>query len=233
MDLDFILRANPDYIEDLFRQYSRDPGSVGADWAHFFAGFELGSNGRPVAPTSAHQAERVMGVFDLIHTYRELGHLIADLNPLGGNLTEHPLLVLEDFGFTEADLDRVVQCPTFRRQPQARLRELIALLKATYCRTIAVEYMYISDKAQRDWLKDHMEPTLNEPALDVDDRRHVFSTLVASTGFEEFLQTKYVGQKRFSLEGAEVLIPLLDTLIEEAGGAGSRRSSWRCRTAAA
>ena len=226
MDLDFILRANPDYIDDLYRQYSRDPGSVGADWAHFFAGFEFGSNGRGApavaapAPAPAAPADRVIGVLDLIHTYRELGHLIADLNPLGGNLTEHPLLATEEFGFTESDLDRTVQCPNFRRQPQATLGELIALLRATYCRTIAVEYMYISDKTQRDWLKERMEPTLNEPLLDGDDRRHVYGTLVAATGFEEFLHTKYVGQKRFSLEGAEVLIPLLDTLIEDAGGAG-------------
>ena len=220
MDLDFILRANPDYIEDLYQQYRRAPGSVGADWAHFFAGFEMGSSGRAPVPTAARQTERAIGVFDLIHTYREFGHLIADLNPLGDNLTEHPLLDMEEFGFGEADLDRVVQCPTFRRQPQATLRELIALLKATYCRTVAAEYMYISDKAQRDWLKEHMEPTLNEPTLAAEDRRHVFSTLVAATGFEEFLHTKYVGQKRFSLEGGEVLIPLLDTLIEDAGGAG-------------
>ncbi|MBX3027895.1 2-oxoglutarate dehydrogenase E1 component [bacterium] len=225
MDLDFILRANPDYIDDLYRQYRRDPGSVGADWAHFFAGFELGSNGhRAPAPATAaappEAAERIFGVQDLIHSYRELGHLIADLNPLGGNLTEHPLLAMQEFGFRESDLDRLVECPHFRRQPQATLRELITLLKATYCRTIAVEYMYISDKTQRDWLKERMEPTLNEPQLTAEDRRHVYDRLVAATGFEEFLHTKYVGQKRFSLEGAEVLIPLLDTLVEESGGAG-------------
>jgi 2-oxoglutarate dehydrogenase E1 component len=225
MDLDFVLRANPDYIDDLYRQYARDPGSVGADWAHFFAGFELGSDGHRApavaAPAAAPaEAERVTGVQDLIHTYREFGHLIADLNPLGGNLREHPLLAIQEFGFSERDLDRTVQCPHFRRQPQATLRELISLLKATYCRTIAVEYMYISDKTQRDWLKEHMEPTLNEPQLEADDRRHIYATLVAATGFEEFLHTKYVGQKRFSLEGGEVLIPLLDTLIEESGAAG-------------
>jgi 2-oxoglutarate dehydrogenase E1 component len=226
MDLDFILRANPDYIDDLYRQYSRDPNSVGADWAHFFAGFELGSNGHrapavaAAAPAQPEEAERVTGVQDLIHTYREFGHLIADLNPLGGKLEEHPLLAIEEFGFADDDLDRTVQCPHFRRQPTATLRELIALLQATYCRTIGVEYMYISDKTQRDWLKEHMEPTLNEPLLDAADRRHIYGTLVAATGFEEFLHTKYVGQKRFSLEGGEVLIPLLDTLVEESGAAG-------------
>ena len=98
MDLDFILRANPDYIEDLFRQYSRDPRSVGADWALFFAGFELGQAvGRPGGGSTRPSA--VLGVFDLIHSYRELGHLIADLDPLGQNPTEHPLLALAEFGF--------------------------------------------------------------------------------------------------------------------------------------
>jgi 2-oxoglutarate dehydrogenase E1 component len=217
MDLDFILRANPDYVEELYRQYTRDPGSVGADWAHFFAGFEFGNDGRA---TSARQAERVIGVFDLIHSYRELGHLIANLNPLGGNLTEHPLLALDEFGFTEAELDRVVQCPSFKGCAQASLRELIDLLRATYCGTLATEYMYISDKAQREWLQERMEPTRNQPVLTTEDRLHILAKVSAATSFEEFLHTKYVGQKRFSLEGAEALIPMLDTLIDDAGSAG-------------
>jgi 2-oxoglutarate dehydrogenase E1 component len=217
MDLDFILRANPDYIEDLYRQYLRDPHAIGADWAHFFAGFEYALDGRrPAAPES----ERSIAVLDVIHSYRELGHLIANLNPLGGNASDHPLLALSEFGFEESDLDRIVQCPTFRGHPQASVRELIALLRETYCGTLGVEYMYISDKTQRDWLKERMEPSLNKPALSTDDRLHIFSKLAASTGFEEFLHTKYVGQKRFSLEGAETLIPLLDALIEESGAIG-------------
>jgi 2-oxoglutarate dehydrogenase E1 component len=217
MDLDFILRANPDYIEDLYRQYLRAPQTVGADWAHFFAGFEYGADGRPAA---AVQSERQLGVLDLIHSYRELGHLTANLNPLGGNATTHPLLELSEFGFDEADLDLVVQCPTFRGHTQLAVRDLIGQLRATYCGNIAVEYMYISDKTQRDWLKERMEPTLNQPQLSAEDRLHIFSKLAAATGFEEFLHTKYVGQKRFSLEGAEALIPMLDFLIEESGAAG-------------
>jgi len=224
MDLDFILRANPDYIDDLYRQYQRDPHAVGADWAHFFAGFELGTNGhRPATaavPDSTPQVERLVGIFDLIHTYRELGHLIADLNPLGGNLIEHPLLDLSQFGITDADLERMVRTQPFRGRDQATLRELLDLLHATYCGTFAVEFMYMPDKTRRDWLKERMEPTLNRPALTVDDRRRIFDKLNAATGFEEFLGTKYVGQKRFSLEGAEALIPLLDVLIDDAGSAG-------------
>ncbi|MGH7787480.1 MAG: 2-oxoglutarate dehydrogenase E1 component [Candidatus Binatia bacterium] len=219
MDLDFILRANPDYVEELYRQYERDPRSVGADWAHFFAGFEFGANGRPAAAAAPAETASI-GVWDLIHSYRELGHLIADINPLGGNATEHPLLDLSEFGFTEADLDRVVPFEPFRGVDRGPLRELIDLLRATYCRTFAVEYMYISNKAQRDWLKERMEPTLNQPALSTEDRLHIFGKLAAATGFEEFLHTKYVGQKRFSLEGGEALIPMLDALVEDSGAAG-------------
>ncbi len=215
MDLDFILRANPDYIEDLYRQYQRDSHSVGADWAHFFAGFEYAADG-----SRAGRVPTDLGVLDLIHSYRELGHLIADLNPLGGNTTEHPLLALSEFGFDASDLDRTVQCPTFRGHTQLTLRQLIDQLRATYCGTLAVEYMYISDKTQRDWLKERMEPSLNKPALTTEDRLHIFSKLAAATGFEEFLHTKYVGQKRFSLEGAEALIPMLDALIEDCGSVG-------------
>ncbi len=216
MDLDLILRANPDYVEQLYRQFRGDPGAVGKDWAQFFAGFEFATNGHPARSG----AERTLGVFDLIHSYRELGHLIADLDPLGDNQTDHPLLALREFGFGEDDLERTVECPSFRGCSHAALRELIRLLRATYCSTLGVEYMYISDKVQRDWLQEHMEPTLNRPELGRDDRKHVFEKLAAATGFEQFLHTKYVGQKRFSLEGAESLIPLLDTVIAEGGERG-------------
>ncbi len=217
-DLDLILRTNPDYVDRLYQEYARDPQSVGTDWARFFAGFELGANGH--ALTAARPVEATIGVFDLIHSYRELGHLVADLDPLGHNPTDHPLLALSEFGFADADLNRVVDCPSFKGRQRASLRELIDLLRATYCGTIGVEYMYISDKTQRDWLQERMEPALNRPALGVDDRKYILSRLIAATGFEEFLHTKYVGQKRFSLEGSESLIPMLDVMIEEAGGAG-------------
>ncbi len=220
MDFDAVLRANPGYVDDLYRQYRRDPRSVGVDWEHFFAGLELGTNGGPAAALGAPPRGRSAGVDDLIHSYRELGHMIATVDPLGAPPAEHALLDPTEFGFDEADLDRVIECPTFRRQPRARLRDLIALLRATYCRTVAVEFMHIADKAQRDWLKTRMEPTLNEAELSDADRRQLLARLVAAAGFEEFLHVKYVGQKRFSLEGADVLIPLLDTVIEQAGAGG-------------
>ena len=235
MDLDFITRANPDYVDGLYRQFLRDPSSVDEQWALFFAGFEAtrGDGGRAaklapmgiapmeIAPTGTVPAAHWgLGVFDLIHSYREFGHLIANLDPLGHNQSSHPLLEPKEFGFTAADLDRAVECTSFLGCRRATIRELVALLRATFCDTFAVEYMDIADKLQRDWLQEHMEPALNKPELTVEARKHILSRLIAAEGFEHFLHTKYVGQKRFSLEGAESLIPLLDTLIEEAGKTG-------------
>jgi len=220
--LEFINRANAEYVDALYQQYLTDPNSVEGGWQLFFAGFEAASgNGRHhPAPGVPMVAERIVGVFDLIHSYRELGHLIANLDPLGHNAQSHPLLEASEFGFTEADLERIFQSPSYKGCERATLRELIALLKETYCGTLGVEYMHISDKDQRSWLQDWMEPTRNRPALSSDDRKLILSRLIAVEGFEQFLHTKFIGQKRFSLEGGEALIPLVDSLIEEAATAG-------------
>jgi 2-oxoglutarate dehydrogenase E1 component len=225
IDWSFANRQNAAYLDELYKRYLENPESVGPDWGLFFAGFDMGAtSGQPTAvsrPTHPSQApEKTIGVFDLIHSYRELGHLVANLDPLGHNLTSHPLLELSEFGFESGDLERVVECPTFRGCPTATLRELVQLLRQTYCETLGAEYMFIEDKEQRDWLKERMEPTLNRPALTTQDRQYLLARLTAAQGFEHFLHTKYVGQKRFSLEGAESLIPLLEAIIEEGANAG-------------
>src|SRR5262249_37348876 len=148
-NLDFINRANADYVDALYQQFLRDPTSVDTAWALFFAGFEAARGNGAQAATAATvepPGERNIGVFDLIHSYRELGHLIANLDPLGHNQMGHPLLEPAEFGFTAADLDRVVDTPTFKGQAQAKLRDLLDLLRATYCDTLGVEYMDIPDK---------------------------------------------------------------------------------------
>ena len=132
-DLDFISRANADYVDDLYRQYLNDPASVDEHWALFFAGFEAArGNGAAgaAASTTEPAPERIVGVFDLIHSYRELGHLIANLDPLGHNQSSHPLLELSEFGFTDGDLDRVMETPSFKARKRATLRELVAYASA-------------------------------------------------------------------------------------------------------
>src|SRR5579862_1621940 len=222
-NLDVISRANADYVDDLYRRYLDNPTSVDEGWALFFAGFELARrNGTSpaLAPAEVPASERIVAVFDLIHSYRELGHLIANLDPLGHNQTSHPLLELSEFHFTEADLDQVMDTPSFKARRRATLREIVALLRATYCGTLGVEYLEVTDKDQRTWLQERMEPTLNRPQLNADDRKLLLRALTAAEGFEQFLHTRYVGQKRFSLEGSEVLIVLLGTIIEQAGESG-------------
>jgi 2-oxoglutarate dehydrogenase E1 component len=223
IDLDFVTRANPAYVDGLYREYLRDPASVDEQWALFFAGFEVargdGARAAHLTP-EADAAQASLGVLSLIHSYREFGHLIANLDPLGHSQTVHPLLELSEFGFTDADLDRPVECSSFRGCTRATIRELVALLRTTYCETFAVEYIDIADKPERDWLQERMEPLHNKPELTSEDRQAILAQLTAAAGFEQFLHTKYVGQKRFSLEGGESLIPLLNTLIEEADDSG-------------
>jgi 2-oxoglutarate dehydrogenase E1 component len=206
--LDLVARANPDYLDALYQRYRRDPRSVEAPWALVFAGYELAA-----APGSGGPGRAAA---DLVHSYRELGHLVADLDPLGlNNQRSHPLLGLGEFGFTETDLGRPVDPAPFKGLGQATLAELVTALQETYCGTLGVEYMHIADKAPREWLQEQMEPARNRPALTTDERAGILERLIRAEAFERFLHTKYVGQKRFSLEGGEALIPLLDTLVEE------------------
>src|SRR5262249_7378501 len=111
-------------------------------------------------------------------------------------------------------------CPSFKGCTRTTLRDLIARLQATYCRTLGVEYMHITDKGRRGWLQERMEPALNQPQLTGEDRKHILAHVIAAEGLRQFLHTTYGGQRRFSLEGGESLIPLLATLIEDAGESG-------------
>ncbi|MGH7386191.1 MAG: thiamine pyrophosphate-dependent enzyme, partial [Candidatus Rokuibacteriota bacterium] len=215
---DFIARANPEYVEALYRRYREDPRSVDQSWALVFAGYDFALAGGPGRRTAGTASPPVA---DLVHSYRELGHLVADVDPLDRSVRRHPLLELAEFGFEEADLDRVVDCAPFRSLGRAPLRDLVAALRETYGATLGVEYLIISDKAQREWLQERMEPSRNRPTLTAEDRVGILEGLIAAETFEQFLHTSYVGQKRFSLEGGEALIPLLDTVVEEAAAQGT------------
>ncbi|HEX5103178.1 MAG TPA: 2-oxoglutarate dehydrogenase E1 component [Pirellulaceae bacterium] len=160
------------------------------------------------------------GVADLIHSYRELGHCNARLDPLGHDRPPNPLLELSEFGLSDDDLDVPVTAASYLGPPPGTLRKLIQQLQTTYCGTVGVEYMEIADKAQRQWLQERMEPMLNQPELSADQSRRILKLLVAADTFEKFLHARFLGQKRFSIEGAEALVPLLDTLIEDGADLG-------------
>jgi 2-oxoglutarate dehydrogenase E1 component len=206
--LDEVLRANPDYVESLYQEYRRDPASVDERWALLFAGVEWARGGAQAS------------VPGLVHAYRELGHLVADLDPLGGSPRAHPLLRLEELGIPESDLDRVVDWAPLHGGGRGPLRELIHALAQAYAGTLGVEYLGIADKGRRTWLQERMEPRRNLPQLSEADRRALLERLLDAEMFEQFLHVRHAGQKRFSLEGGEALVPLLDAVVDEAAGLG-------------
>ena len=162
------------------------------------------------------------GVVRLVFWYRQVGHLQADIDPLrDGPPPPHPLLALEHFGLSEADLDKVVDASMyFGINGPMRLGDLVNALHETYCRTVGVEYMHIDSLDVRKWFAGRMEPTRNRPNFPHRQQYRILFTLHQAELFEKFLHTKYVGQKRFSLEGGETLIPILDAITEKGPGLG-------------
>jgi 2-oxoglutarate dehydrogenase E1 component len=212
-------RWNLSAIEDAYRRWRDDPQSVDPSWRYFFEGFELGG-ARAALPAADTHCQT--GIVRLIDAYRDLGHFLAHLDPLSDERVTHPLLDLAEFDLDEADLDRTFDTSHFVGLPQATLRELLAALRETYCRTIGVEYMHIQDTRIRRWLQERMEPRRNQPNFSRAKKLAILKELHYAEMFERFLHTRYVGQKRFSLEGAETLIPVLEAFVEMAPETGVR-----------
>ncbi|WP_216388445.1 multifunctional oxoglutarate decarboxylase/oxoglutarate dehydrogenase thiamine pyrophosphate-binding subunit/dihydrolipoyllysine-residue succinyltransferase subunit [Arcanobacterium phocae] len=169
-----------------------------------------------------YDAERELGkparIAELIHAYRSRGHLIADTDPLSFHIRRHPDLEIRSYGLTLWDLDRSFPTGGFAHSSHLTLREILDQLREAYCRTVGIEYMHIVDPAQRRWFQDRLERPA-QPAT-AEQRRRILTKLNQAEAFETFLQTKYVGQKRFSLEGGESLIPALDAILEGAAASG-------------
>ena len=157
-------------------------------------------------------------VIELINSYRSRGHLMADTDPLEYRVRKHPDLDITEHGLTLWDLDREFPVGGFAGEKLMKLREVLGVLRDAYCRRVGVEYMHITDPEERRWLQERIE--VKGDQIDREEQKHVLGRLNAAEAFETFLQTKYVGQRRFSLEGAESIIPLLDAVLTEAAGQG-------------
>jgi 2-oxoglutarate dehydrogenase E1 component len=214
----FANRWNLAALEDAYARWKRDPATLDENWRIFFEGFELaGSRTVSVADAGDH-----MGVARLIDAYRDIGHFLAHLDPLNPPPAEHLLLSLAEFFDGEIDLNKVYDTNYFRGLKHGTLPELVKALRETYCRTIGIEYRHIQDRRVRHWLEERMEPRRNQPNFPQRKKLRILMNLHFAELFEKFLHTRYVGQKRFSLEGAETLIPLLDALVEKAADDGVR-----------
>jgi 2-oxoglutarate dehydrogenase E1 component len=213
----FAGRWNLAAIESAYERWRQDPAAVDESWRLFFEGFDLGS-GRRALPTE--EAGAQSSIIRLINAYRDLGHFLARLDPLSDPPASMPLLELSEFGLSESDLDRTFDTSHFMGMQRGTLRELLKALRETYCRTIGVEYLHIQDTRIRRWLQERMEPCRNQPRYSRRRKLGILMGLHFAEMFERFLHTSFIGQKRFSLEGSETLIPLLDTLVEKAADSG-------------
>ncbi len=245
----FLYGGNAPFVEALYERFLTDPEGVPAEWRSRFESLRQGSgNGieiphgpvrarftrpsRPAftphakhgaGPWPAHMAARQAAVLRLINAYRVRGHQHARLDPLGfPRGTEIPDLDLSFHGLSERDLDAEFDTGSLYAPDRMRLRDILALLGEVYTGSVGAEYMHITDTVQKRWIQKHLEGTRARTGLDAPARRWLLELLTAAEGLERYLHTRYVGQKRFSLEGAESLILLLDELIQHGGGNGIR-----------
>ncbi|SHF40819.1 2-oxoglutarate dehydrogenase E1 component [Fodinibius roseus] len=161
--------------------------------------------------------KRAIAVMRLINMYRTRGHVLADLDPLSDEPDHSPELDLEYYGLTLWDMDREFYCGGLGGNEKAPLREIVRLLRDTYCGKIGAEYMHLLDLDERQWLRGRMESTANTPELNIDEKKEILHKLNQAKAFEQFLHKKYIGHKRFSLEGADTLIPMMHHMLEKAG----------------
>lgn len=221
----YLSNADVDSIEALYQQYLENPESVDFGWQKFFEGFDLAYNktGIDSGEVVSEDMIKEINVLRLINEgYRTRGHLFTQTNPVRARRTYEPTLDIEHFGLSQADLDKVFNAGVEIGIGPAKLRDIIEHLKATYCQSIGVEYMYIPDPERKEWLREKMEGRKNQPSLSIEQKRQVLEKLNQATVFENFLHTKYVGQKRFSLEGLETLLPALDATIEHGADLGAK-----------
>ncbi len=210
-------------IDELYQDYRKDPELVDESWRNFFKGFELGrANFRVKTVAEGNQINRELAILNLINGYRLRGHLFTKTNPVRARRQYSPTLDIENFGLEKSDLDTVFQAGNNIGIGPATLRDIVAHLEATYCDSIGVEYGYLRDPAVIQWLREEMESSRNSQEFSDEERRHIFYHLKVAVGFENFIHKKFVGQKRFSLEGAESLIPAMDAVIELGAELGIR-----------
>src|SRR5271170_3119879 len=221
-------RANADVIEAAYRVWLDNPDGVDPTWRAFFQGFSLGSNGGSLnsALDGQTQATPIIDslkqshVHYLIAAYRAIGHLQAHLDPLSGPPAPTPKLELGQFQLSDADLDTSFDVGTYLGGGQMTLRDIISSLQRTYCGHVGVEYAHIQDQDCRAWLQERIESTSLRPSFTKPQKVRILRRVHKAELFEKFLHTKYVGQKRFSLEGGETIIAALDAVIDHCPDAG-------------
>lgn len=226
----FLNAAHTAYFAELYDQYLQNPDSIEPSWRAFFQGFDFGmeSNGEEISETTQvitkevipENVKKEFDVVKLINGYRTRGHLFTRTNPVRERRKYAPTLALKNFGLSESDLDKTFEAGEILGIGKTTLRKIVEHLERIYCESIGVEYMYIRKPEQIKWIQEKLNIHDNHPKFSPDQKKQILKKLNEAVSFENFLHTKYVGQKRFSLEGGESLIPALDALVEAAADAG-------------
>ena len=219
----FLNAAHTGFIEDLYHKYLSNPDSVEPSWRSFFQGYDLANTDYSLnGETSVSDIKvpehvfKEFQVIELMNGYRSRGHLFTKTNPVRERRKYEPTLAIENFGLSEDDLDTVFDAGEVLNIGSKKLRDIIKHLEAIYCDSIGVEYMYIRKPEVIKWWQEKLNKNDNHAKYDVEKKKYILSKLNQAVTFEQFLQTKYVGQKRFSLEGGEALIPAISNMLYQA-----------------
>ena len=209
----FLGSIHASMVEEMYNKYIKDPSSVNENWASFFKGYNF-ANELYSEDDIPESFSKEFKVINLINSYRKRGHLFTKTNPVRERRKYKPTLDIENFDLQASDLDLVFQAGDEVGIGPSKLSEIIKHLQTVYCQSIGIEYMYVRDPKEINWIKKRLHKNANTPKLEVNQKKHILHKLNQAVAFENFLHKKFVGQKRFSLEGAESLIPALDVLIE-------------------
>lgn len=216
----FLGNLEPAALEDLYNKFVSDPSSVDIEWQKFFEGFDFAVRTFPSAKKKEIETSSEFKVINLITEYRRRGHLFTQTNPVRKRRSYTPTLNIENYGLSSSDLETVFQAGNEIGIGPAKLKDIVAFLQNTYCRSIGVEYLFIRDLEIIKWLQKRFESTRNTPKYSVEEKKFILQKLKRAVLFEKFLQKKFPGQKRFSLEGAEALIPALETIMDKGSELG-------------
>jgi len=220
-------RWNADLIDQNYEIWQANPSALDQEWQAFFEGFNLGLSEAPALGSRDEERSAEPGRFSedsfaikqsraigLIYAYRSLGHTIARVNPLVKEAPSNPRLTLQRLGFDQADLKQIFHTGNYLGGLEMKLGELRERLKETYCNTIGVEYIHIQETPKRRWIQSCIEPECFRPNFDKAKKTQILRSVIEAEAFENFLQTRYVGQKRFSLEGGETLLACLESILQ-------------------
>ena len=222
----FLNAAHTGYFAQMYDQYIQQPDSVEPSWRAFFQGFDFGVENSQEGFSSETETgvpehlQKEFKVVQLVDGYRKRGHLFTKTNPVRDRRAYSPNLSIENFGLSHADLGVVFNAGDIMGTGPSTLADIIAHLERVYCESIGVEYMYIRNQEKLNWIQQRLHVNDNHPKFSQEQKKHILKKLNQAVSFENFLHTKYVGQKRFSLEGGESLIPALDALVEAAADHG-------------